>query len=354
MNSDQGPDANPEVSLDPSELSQRVLTPSMPPAHSARVRTVSQRLYRGLFSPADKVVLCYITIVSALIAVFSFRVPKWWMLLAAHGLGVGLVVALARRPDAAMEPSPAGEKRDPSKPGASALRRTGLILRFWYPLLMIPLSYKELGYLVPRLHPHDLDHELAAIDYRLFGTDPVVWLSRLNAPPLTLVLQLSYLTYYVFPLVLAVVLWRRRQFGRMHVLLFFIAIGIYVSYLGYIAVPAIGPRFFLTNQVAPFQGVLVGHIRRVLDSAEGLTRDCFPSGHTELTMLVLYCAWRFERRLFWIILVPASALIFSTVYLRYHYVIDVLAGAAIAVVLMGVGDRLYRMLGGSEPPPPRE
>jgi membrane-associated phospholipid phosphatase len=351
MNNDPGPDANPEVSSSPSEPFQPGSTASMTPVRLARVGTVSLRLYRGLLSPADKVVVCYLTIVAALITIFSFRIPKWWVLVAVHGLGVGLVVALARQPGAAMEPEPSSRKHDSSRPRVFARRRAAMILRFWYPVLMIPLSYKELGYLVPRLHPHDFDHELASIDYRLFGTDPVVWLSRFSSPPLTLLLQLSYLTYYVFPVVLALVLWRRRQFGRMHVLLFFIAVGIYASYIGYIAVPAIGPRFFLANQVAPFRGPLVGNIRRVLDSAEGLTRDCFPSGHTELTILVLYCAWRFERRLFWVILAPATALIFSTVYLRYHYVIDVLAGATLALFLICIGDGLYKTLGGSIPTP---
>ena len=56
-------------------------------------------------------------------------------------------------------------------------------------------------------------------------------------------------------------------------------------------------------------------------------RDCFPSGHTEIALVVLLYAWRFERRYFCGLLPAVGLLLFSTVYLRYHYVVDVLAGA---------------------------
>jgi membrane-associated phospholipid phosphatase len=102
----------------------------------------------------------------------------------------------------------------------------------------------------------------------------------------------------------------------------------------------------LGAKAGQFQGEAVQLIRRMLDRAEGVTRDCFPSGHTELTMLVLYCAWRFERRAFWIMVPPACVLVISTVYLRYHYVIDVIAGAVVAVAIMALADRLYGALGG--------
>ncbi|MGH9827249.1 MAG: phosphatase PAP2 family protein, partial [Blastocatellia bacterium] len=74
-------------------------------------------------------------------------------------------------------------------------------------------------------------------------------------------------------------------------------------------------------------------------------------GHTELTLLVLYCAWRFHRPTFWTILIPAMMLIFSTVYLRYHYAIDVISGTGLALMVALVADRLFISLGGRFPSP---
>jgi membrane-associated phospholipid phosphatase len=41
-------------------------------------------------------------------------------------------------------------------------------------------------------------------------------------------------------------------------------------------------------------------------------------------------------------LAPVLGLIFSTVYLRYHYAVDVLAGAALAVLVVWTGPILHR------------
>ena len=60
-------------------------------------------------------------------------------------------------------------------------------------------------------------------------------------------------------------------------------------------------------------------------------RDAFPSGHAAVTLVVQWYAFRyFQRRGFW--LLPLTvALLFSTVYLGYHYAVDILAGAVLAV-----------------------
>jgi membrane-associated phospholipid phosphatase len=293
----------------------------------------------GRLSPADKVALLYLTIVAGLILISHNRIEFWWLLIPAHLFAMSAILAMARL-------------RGPSRPDVMELDSfrpvsAWPVARSWYPLILIPLTYKELGYVIPLIHPHDFDRELALIDHRMLGVDPVIWLDRLNYPLVTLIMQLSYLTYYVIPIVLGIVLWRARRFRDFEFFLFVVLLGFYVSYLGYIAVPAIGPRFFLDpDSLRPFGGPGVTAIRSFLDRMEGVTRDCFPSGHTELTLLVLFCAYRFHKRTFYILVPAGSALIFSTVYLRYHYAIDVIAGAATALALWLAADWLYKAAGG--------
>jgi membrane-associated phospholipid phosphatase len=125
-------------------------------------------------------------------------------------------------------------------------------------------------------------------------------------------------------------------------------LGFYLSYLGYIAVPAIGPRFLpsiVEAQRTSLTGLLFFQpVRRMLDSAEGITRDCFPSGHTELTLLVLYYARKFHRCTFWWLLPFGIGIVLSTVYLRYHYFVDVVAGALVAVAIVVIATPLYNNL----------
>ena len=306
---------------------------------SAEREDTSAATVQPLLHPADKVVIAYVTVIAALAVTFSFRIPAWPQLIAAHVLAIALVLLLAKW-DQSSSRSVAASPR----PRVTALS----FIHGWYPVALIPATYKELTYLIPLVHPRDFDVELAAIDHRLFGAHPTVWLERFTWPPLTEVLQLAYASYYFLPIILGAVLWRKQWFERFRFWVFVVALGFYVSYLGYIAVPATGPRFLpeiKAAQTIPLTGVwLFQSLRETLDRAEGITRDCFPSGHTELTLLVLYYARRFHRRTFWLMLPVASALIAATVYLRYHYVIDVLAGAATAALVILVAKPLYRAL----------
>jgi len=112
-------------------------------------------------------------------------------------------------------------------------------------------------------------------------------------------------------------------------------LGFFLSYAGYFLVPAIGPRYTMTHlQTEALQGyALYPILREGLDALELEMRDCFPSGHTIIALIALWYGWKFHRALFWVLLPIVTALIFSTVYLRYHYVIDVAAGFVVAVVI---------------------
>ena len=86
-----------------------------------------------------------------------------------------------------------------------------------------------------------------------------------------------------------------------------------------------------------------------MDALEGIQWDAFPSGHTAIAIIVLAMAARYQRRLFYPLLVITVSLMISTVYLRYHYVIDVIAGVLLAVWCLGVTFWLYREHGERSP-----
>jgi membrane-associated phospholipid phosphatase len=131
-----------------------------------------------------------------------------------------------------------------------------------------------------------------------------------------------------------------RAFDRS---LFLIMLCFYLSYIGYMLMPAIGPRFTLNHlQSRELEGLLITEpLQQLLNRLEGVKRDAFPSGHTAITLTVVYLAWRFEKRLFAVILPLALALIASTVYCRYHYVVDVIGGVALTLITIGAGEAYY-------------
>lgn len=301
------------------------------------------------FNPADKVAIAYLAIIASLILLFSVRVPFWGLLCAGHATLIALILLIARYLPVA--PSPLSLFPSPGlTAGWSSGPNLKFVIRGWYPVALIPLTYKELSYLIPLIHPRDYDSVLAGIDHLFLGVHPTVWLERFTWPPLTEVLQLTYSTYYFLPLVLGVVLWREGRFDKFYYWVFIVVLGFYLSYLGYIAVPAVGPRFLPSiadAQRIPLSGVwLFQPVREMLDRAEGITRDCFPSGHTELTLLVLIYARSLHKKVFWWLLPLGTGVIISTVYLRYHYVVDVVAGALLAIIIVIIARPVYRALGG--------
>jgi membrane-associated phospholipid phosphatase len=83
-------------------------------------------------------------------------------------------------------------------------------------------------------------------------------------------------------------------------------------------------------------------IDATLNVLESNKRDCFPSGHTMVVLAVLIEAARRSRKTFLWFLPFAVGLLMATVYCRYHYVADVLAGLALVFVAVPLGNALYR------------
>jgi len=220
----------------------------------------------------------------------------------------------------------------------------GVFFDDFSPILFVILIYESLGDLIQYLHL-DVDGRLIRIDLLLFGVYPTVWAERWIVPWLTDLMSFFYGSYYFIPVVLMMALYFRGSKQDFRKAVFILLFGYYFSFIGYILFPAIGPRYTLDHlQTLPLKGgFLTDFVRDTLNTLEHNKRDCMPSGHTQLTLIVLYLAYRYERVLFWVLSPVVAGLILSTVYLRYHYVIDVFAGATAAIACVILAPRLYEV-----------
>jgi len=66
----------------------------------------------------------------------------------------------------------------------------------------------------------------------------------------------------------------------------------------------------------------------------------FPSSHVAVAAVVLYYTVRYARAATWVVGPLVISLIVATVYCRYHYAIDVLAGLATATILLPLWRRI--------------
>ena len=215
----------------------------------------------------------------------------------------------------------------------------------FYPAAFIPFVYESLGPLIAAARGRARDELLIAADRAILGDDVTVLLQPFVRPGLAAFLYVAYSTYYFLPIVLGAALWRKSR-PEARRFIFTLTVCFYVSYAGYFTIPAYGPRTALADRhTVPLNTNSVARaIDRTINQLEHTKLDAFPSGHTMITVAVLIVAWKRARKVFWFLLPVALMLIFSTMYCRYHYVVDVLAGIALAFATVPLGDRLYSSL----------
>jgi len=289
----------------------------------------------------DLVTFAYIAIVSAI--VIAVRPPGAGLFLALHAAAAGWAGLIL----------------------AAHARYGGpfwTFLRYWYVLPLVLCAFREIHYLVPLVHPFDdrhYDRVLQALDRRWFGDVDGFFLG--NWPPVLVdVLHLCYWFYYVALLIPGGVLFARADWGRLREFLSVTMTALLTSYLGYFAVPAVGPHHFLHPRPAALDGWLLGGaMHRVVMAAELTMPDAFPSGHALMSLVVIALTWRLYRPAFRYVVGPCLGCVLATVALRYHYVVDVVASVALFPVVAGAGIALNRAWEGGgdgasapEGPPP--
>jgi membrane-associated phospholipid phosphatase len=217
----------------------------------------------------------------------------------------------------------------------------------------ILIIFNSMGDLIRGLRSQTYDEMLIRIDHLLFGVHPTVWLEQFITPARTALFQFAYSSYYFIPFALGIVLIVKGRYAVFEEALFGIVLCFYLSYVGYLLVPAIGPRFTLDHlQTAGLQaGPFINGIQETLNGLEQNKTDAFPSGHTAVTLLTLFYAGKLkEKKLFRVLLPLVSMLIAATVYLRYHYVIDVIAGVLLTGLVIVLAPIAYKALSASGRP----
>lgn len=233
------------------------------------------------------------------------------------------------------------------------------------PMFLIPVAFLSLGHVMEEMgilrpvaeHPdfdpavaYDpaatwWDLELKRLDTAIFGVYPPLWVRRLHTPWLTGFMQLGYLSYYFAPAIVAVPLLVRRKRREFRIVAATIIGCLFGSYLGYFCVPATGPRFEGTFEAwLPAEPGWFGaeSMYRFLNGIESFRWDAFPSGHVAVGLIALWLAFRYERVVGWILLLPVVLLCLATIYLGYHYVVDVIVGAVWCAVSAWLFPRLVR------------
>lgn len=275
--------------------------------------------------PVEKATLTYIAVTAAYIAIFNNRMETPLIHIFARISVTAVILLLAWLHQ--KQPLPAVEFTRCFLPFA--------LLSYWYP---------ETYYLNNFLFDN-LDHLFIKADEQLFGCQPGIEFSqRVPWPWFSELMYFGYFSYYFIIFGTALWCW----FFHREILpkaTFLIVASFYIYYMVYNLLPVIGPQFYFApplNEVP--DGYLFSGLMRFIQATGEKPTGAFPSSHIAITFTVVIFIARHCRTLLKYALPLFVILTLSTVYIKAHYLIDVVAGFAAVAITYPLVNRTYRIM----------
>lgn len=235
-------------------------------------------------------------------------------------------------------------------------------LRHFYPVLFYTWFFTETGRLNRMFFTEYMDPLVIRWDQYWFGCQPsVLFMHRLPYLPLSELFYLSYFSYYIMISGIGIALYLRNRAQFFHYVSV-VSFVFYVCYTIYIFIPVIGPRVFFREihgydlpddiqalaptdtypanlKVGPFFQIMAWVYRNFESPGAAI-----PSSHVAIALCTLFFSYRYLPKIRGLHTVMVALLCLSTVYCRYHYVMDVVAGVGTAALLVPLGNWLFRKL----------
>lgn len=216
-----------------------------------------------------------------------------------------------------------------------------LSLSWWYP------DTYELNKIFP-----NLDHYFASWEQQVFGCQPALLFSQaVTNPVFSELIYMGYFSYY--PLIGVVPIFyfcfRYQDFSRAT---FVILAAFFIYYVVFVFLPVTGPQYYyaaagldnITKGIFPDVGDYFATHDEALTMAgnsDGFfyklfaaahvkgerPTAAFPSSHVGIGTIIMLLAWRARSRALFLSILPLYVLMcLATIYIRAHYVIDIIAG----------------------------
>lgn len=263
---------------------------------------------------ADKATLAYNATVAALLLAFSWRVPFWYLEILQNLGAVALILLVIPRI-------------------AFQTQTWVRLARYLYPMVLFIAAYEQTGRINRLLFSELLDPWFQQIEFRLFACQPSLTFAKaLPHTWLSEVMHLSYFSFYLVIPALGIILFYKKQWRELVDYVFCAGNTFYVCYLIFIFLPVEGATWF---RAGGFEnaGLITRAVRAFYSSFE-LPGAAFPSSHVAVATVVASYSFKYVPKTAWMFSLICVGVAFSTVYCRYHYVIDVISGLFVAIVML--------------------
>ena len=209
---------------------------------------------------------------------------------------------------------------------------------------LMTFLYKETAMLNTLIFPK-IDEFLSNLDQNIFKFQPSIEFSKhFNSLFLSELFYFGYFCYYLLPLVVFGILYKFlpqkiEEFG------FILITSFLLYYFIFIIIPAEGPQFYFTfpDNYIEAQGIFGNAIKLIQKNGEAPTA-AFPSSHVGISWIVIFWLYQNFRKSVKYFLPFVVLLMFSTVYIKAHYFVDVVAGFISAPIVFFLTFKFYKFL----------
>ena len=291
---------------------------------SGGVNRTDDRLFSGTlrrYLPSDWAVSIYLAVTGLAVVFLGNNLNHRWEIVLLHFGLIAAIFAIIRHL------SVSGN-------------RVARFLRLFYIPLLLTFFYEETSLFLHLFHTGWLDSQVVALEQGLFGVSPSLWIQPWQKPLLNEWMLLGYFSYYLIIAVPLVILFLKQREHDAAQMVWAISLAFFISYLGFMAYPVQGPRFefaeLYDSELAGF--LFVPLVNELMDTA-AIHGGCMPSSHVAAAVVSATYITKHNRHLGMVCIPVVVTLCLGTVWGRFHYVSDVVAGIIIAIIVLWAARR---------------
>jgi membrane-associated phospholipid phosphatase len=177
------------------------------------------------------------------------------------------------------------------------------------------------------IHTDWMDAKLIGIDITIFGQELSLKLESIVTPYLTEAMMFAYVFYLPLLIITAIVVYRSANQNGLAEYLFVLSLGYIFCYIGFILFPVASQMYFMPDKYSvSLEGGLFTYLSELIRNNLHFRGGSLPSPHCAAATTILWACYKYNKNIFFVILPSVILLYISTVYGRFHYSMDVIAG----------------------------
>ncbi len=229
-----------------------------------------------------------------------------------------------------------------------SLRRRPMlgVLRDWYPMFLLVLAYREMGWLAPAGHTYKLERGWVVWDRFVLNDLGVKGAIEFFGPILPGLLEISYTLVYAMPFLALGAIYAGGRRDSADRFLFPFSVAVLSAYALFPLFPSEPPRTVFPGEDFPSYVTVFRRFNWSMLGNYGIHTSVFPSAHVSgafSAAFALRVVLPGNRWAWGGMLALAVSIATATVYGRYHYLADAMAGLALAFAAMAVASVADRL-----------